>query len=367
MRELLERISREDRVRLIDPSAIGSPVAINALECEDPGLRELVAGQTVTIFRKTWERWWGPRTEDVLRAAALTLLYQRDATICEIPLLLQQPGAWHHMLDRVDDPLGLGPWWDHYLEATQAQRMQMIGSLLYKLRAILLIRNICNIFGQPRSTIDLAEVMDRGGILLVSLAKGLLGEATSQLTGAMLFARIWQTALARAERPEAWRPDFTLYADEFWSYLHMPQNLGDVLVQARKYHLGLVLANQHLGLLGPSIRESLTANARTRAVFQTGQDDAQYLAREYEPLTPYDLRNLQARQVAVRLCVNARTEPPFMGTTRPAPVSLGIDHARELIRVSLSRYGRPRDQVEAEIARRLHSKGLPPIGALEKA
>ena len=93
----------------------------------------------VAIFRKTWARWWG-RTEDVLRAPVLTLLYQRDATMCEIPLLLEQPGAWHHMLDRVDDPVGLGPWWDHYLEATQAQRMQMVGSLLYKLRAILLRR-----------------------------------------------------------------------------------------------------------------------------------------------------------------------------------------------------------------------------------
>jgi len=221
-----ERIPREDwdRVRLIDPSANEMPVGLNALECEDPDLRELVADQTVTIFRKTWERWWGPRTEDVLRAAVLTLLYQRDATICEIPLLLQQPGAWHHVVGRVDDPVGLGPWWDEYLQATQAQRMQMTGSLLYKLRAVLLRRNIRNIFGQPRSTIDLAEVMDRGGILLISLAKGLLGEETSQLTGAMLFARIWQTALTRAERPEAWRPDFTLYADEFWSYLHMPQN-----------------------------------------------------------------------------------------------------------------------------------------------
>jgi hypothetical protein len=369
VRELLERIPREDwdRVRLIDPSANEMPVGLNALECEDPDLRELVADQTVTIFRKTWERWWGPRTEDVLRAAVLTLLHQRDATICEIPLLLQQPGAWHHVLGRVDDPVGLGPWWDEYLQATQAQRTQMTGSLLYKLRAVLLRRNIRNIFGQPRSTIDLAEVMDRGGILLVSLAKGLLGEETSQLTGAMLFARIWQTALARAERPEAWRPDFTLYADEFWSYLHMPQNLGDVLVQARKYHLGLVLANQHLGQLGPSIRESLSANARTRVLFQTGQDDAHYLAREYEPLTAHDLGNLQARQVAVRLCVNARTEPPFTGTTRPAPDSFGMDHARELVQVALSRYGRPRDAVEAEIARRLRSKGLPPMSALEEA
>ena len=362
VRALLERIPREDwdRVRLIDPAATDLPVGLNTLECEDPDLRDLVADQTVTIFRKTWERYWGPRMEDVLRAVVLTLLHQPDATICEIPLLLQQPDAWRHVIGRVNDPIGLGPWWQEYLQASQTQRMQMTGPLLYKLRAVLLRSNIRNILGQPRSTIDLADTMDRGGILLVSLAKGLLGEETSQLMGAMLFARIWQTALGRADRPEAWRPDFTLYADEFWSYLHMPQNLGDVLVQARKYHLGLVLANQHLGQLGSSIREALTANARTRVLFQTGQDDAQYLAREYEPLTAYDLRNLQANQVAVRLCVNRRTQVPFTGITRPAPESLGTDHARELVQFALSRYGRPRTAVEADMERRLRAKGLRP-------
>jgi hypothetical protein len=44
-----------------------------------------------------------------------------------------------------------------------------------------------------------------------------------------------------------------------------------------------------------------------------------------------------------------------------------MDNARELVQVALSRYGRPRSAVEVEIARRLRSKGLPPMGALEEA
>ena len=102
--------------------------------------------------------------------------------------------------------------------------------------------------------------------------------------------------------------------------MHMPHDLGDVRVEARKYHLGLVLANQHLCQLGPSIREVLIANARMRVVFQTGRG-VQCLAREDEPLTAHDLLNLQARQVAIGLCVKARTEPPLTRTTRPAPGS----------------------------------------------
>src|SRR5260370_21260699 len=126
------------------------------------------------------------------------------------------------------------------------QRLQMVGPVLTKLRSVLLRRTVRNIMGQPRSTIDLASCIDRGGILLVSLAKGLLGEETSRLLGAFLVARIWQTAMARAARPQSLRSDFRLYLDELQNYLHLPQSLEAVLLDARRYRLRAVLANQHL-------------------------------------------------------------------------------------------------------------------------
>ncbi len=192
-----------------------------------------------------------------------------------------------------------------------------------------------------------------------SLSKGLLGEETSQLMGSFLVARIWQAALARASRPENWRPDFNLYLDEFQNYLHLPQNLDDVLVEARGYHLSLVLANQHLGQLQGTTREALSANARTRVSFQCGQEDARYLAREFQPgLDERDLRNLQRFQVAVRLCVGGRTEPPFTGITVPPAPSLGDQSAERLVEKTIGRWGRPRAKVEAEIVQRLRSNGL---------
>jgi hypothetical protein len=130
------------------------------------------------------------------------------------------------------------------------------------------------------------------------------------------------------------------------------------LVEARGYHLGLVLANQHLGQLQSSTREALASNARTRIVFQCGQEDARYLAREYDPLTERDLRNLERFQVAARLCLDGHTEPPFTGVTRPMPDSLGDRHASWMVGTVLARAGRPRGVVEAEIADRLRARGL---------
>jgi hypothetical protein len=361
VRDLLERIpEREwDRVILIDPSRREHPVGLNVLACEDPDLHEVVTDQVVTIFKKTYERYWGPRTDDLLRAALLTLLPQPGSTLCEVPLLLLRPEARQHFVGKLDDPVGLEPFWEEYERMAEGQRLQIVGPLLNKLRSFLLRRTVRNILGQSRSTVSIQEAVDQQCILLVSLSKGLLGEETSQLMGSFLVARIWQAALARASRPEQWRPDFNLYLDEFQNYLHLPQNLDDVLVEARGYHLSLVLANQHLGQLQATTREALSANARTRVSFQCGQEDARYLAREFQPgLDERDLRNLQRFQVAVRLCVGGRTEPPFTGITVPPPPSLGEQSADRLVEKTIGRWGRPRAKVEAEIVRRLRSNGL---------
>jgi len=76
IRDLCERIPEEelDRVVLIDPSHREMPVGLNVLECRHPALRDVVCDALVTIFRKTYQQFWGPRTEDVLRASLLTVM-----------------------------------------------------------------------------------------------------------------------------------------------------------------------------------------------------------------------------------------------------------------------------------------------------
>jgi type IV secretory pathway TraG/TraD family ATPase VirD4 len=135
----------------------------------------------------------------------------------------------------------------------------MVGPVLNKLRSFLLRPTVCNVLGQSRSSVDFVEIMDRGGILLVNLSKGALGEESSRLLGSFIVSRLWQAALRRATRPESWRPDFNLYLDEFQNYLHLPQSLDDVLAESRAYRLNLTLANQHLGQLRERLAPALPA------------------------------------------------------------------------------------------------------------
>jgi hypothetical protein len=213
--------------------------------------------------------------------------------------------------------------------------------------------------GQSRSTVNLRRVIDEGGILLVSLAKGSLGEETSHLLGSFIVARLWQAALSRIDTPEADRADFNICLDEFQNYLHLPNSLDAVLAEARGYRLNLTLANQHLGQLTPGVAEAVDANTRTRVVFQCGNEDARHLARTFTPLTEHQLQSLARYQVAVRLCVNGHTEPPFTGITEAPPPSLGEAHAEATVRASLARYGRPVAEVESQILARFTAAGAP--------
>jgi energy-coupling factor transporter ATP-binding protein EcfA2 len=360
VRDLLERLpaAHQDRLVLFDPAQREHPLGLNVLECDRTDERELVTDAVVSIFRKTYERFWGPRTDDILRAALLTLLRHPGTTLCDVPFLLLNRDVRSRLTKRLDDPIGLRPFWQEYEGFAEGQRAQMVGPVLNKLRSFLLRPTVRNVLGQSHSTVDLAEVMDRGGILLVNLSKGALGEESSRLLGSFIVSRLWQAALRRATRPENWRPEFNLYLDEFQNYLHLPQSLNDVLAESRAYRLNLTLANQHLGQLREATRQAVEANTRTKVVFQLGQEDARHLAREFSPLTDTHLQTLGLHQVAVSLCVHGHTEAAFTAITQPAPASLGAEHAAELAAESLRRHGKPRMEVEAEIEARLTSLGF---------
>jgi TraM recognition site of TraD and TraG/Type IV secretion-system coupling protein DNA-binding domain len=349
--EILERVlaGREGHVDLLDPLD-PAPPGLNVLEGRD---HDLVVDQLIGIFRRVYERFWGPRTDDILRAGLLTLLEGGgQATLADVPRLLTDERWREQLLLELEDPVGLEPFWDWYEQLGEPARAQAIGPVLNKLRAFLLRRPVRAIVGQERSTIDAARTLDEGGLLLVKVPKGTLGEDTSRLLGSFVVARVWQAALARAARPEPERPDCALYVDEVHNYLNLPTPLDEMLAEARGYRLSLCLAHQHLAQLPKEMREAIAANARSKLFFQLSPQDAAALAREVEPeLAAHDLAHLPRHGAAVRLCRAGETGPAFTLATEPLPP--GDPNRAEAVRSdSRQRNGRAREQVEAQLARR---------------
>jgi hypothetical protein len=346
--DLLARIpaGREGDVDLLDPLD-PAPPGLNVLDSAD---RDLGVDQLVGIFRRVFDRYWGPRTDDILRAALLTLTIAAPGrTLADVPRLLSDRDWQTELAGKVNDPV-LEPFWEWYGSLSDPLRAQVNGPLLNKLRAFLLRRPVRAIIGQSRTTLDIPRCINEGRLLLCKLAKGTLGEDTSRLLGSFVFARVWQAALGRAALEPERRPDAACYVDEVHNYLNLPTPFEDVLAEARSYRLSLCLAHQHLAQLPRDLREAIGANARTKVYFQASRDDAATLEREVRPeLSAHDLSHLPLYTAGVRLCNGGQPGRAFTVSTEALPPAIAgrADEVRDAAR---RRSGIRREDSEAQFA-----------------
>ena len=315
----------ESRTVLIDPEDPDAAPILNVLAGPDP---DLVVDNLVGIFRSIFAAFWGPRTDDVLRAACLTLLRYAAATggstsLADVPRLLADEEFRAPMVATVaDDTVGLGGFWTSYDAMSEANRAQVIGPLMNKLRAFLLRDFVRQVVGRPDSSFDMGQVLD-GGVCLVRVPKGILGEDTARLLGSFVVAKVWQTATHRARLGQTARVDASLVVDECQNFLHLPRSFDEMLAEARGYRLSMVLAHQHLGQLPKELRETVSANARTKVWFTMSPEDARALERHVAPnVGEHDLAHLGAYVAAARLVVDGEETPAFTLTPRPAPPAI---------------------------------------------
>ena len=351
VRGILARIPRErlDDVILIAPDDGAIAVGINPLEIYPGDDPDLVVENTLSIFKRIYERSWGMRTDDILKATLLTLLRRPDPTLAHIPLLLTDPLFRLRTIRDLRDPLGLDSFWVWFNRLSEHQRNEAIGPVLNKLRDFMVRPRLRRVLCQLRSTVEPRQLVDSGQILLADLSVGRWGETTASLIGSFLVARIWQAVLARSGVEEGSRRPFYLYIDEFQHFLGMPGPFGDALAEARSLGLSLTMANQHLGQLPREIRESIGSNARSRLVFQCGQDDASYLAREFAPLDATALMSLPRFEMAARISIAGQTSEPFTLRTLPSPRVKDVGIAAEARAASLTRFGREVGVVDTEL------------------
>jgi hypothetical protein len=317
MTDVLDRLPAEiadKRLFLIDPDQ-SAGATLNPLQADD---HDLVVDHVVSIFGKIFAKHWGPRIDDTLRMACLTLLRKANAMLMLVPSLLQDKRFRAAFTSDLDDPEGLLGFWQWFESTPPPLRSQVIGPVLARLRSFLTRPFVGQTIGAPRSTVDMRKVLD-GGILLARLPKGQIGEETSRLMGSFILASAWQTATARTRIAEDARRDAVAYIDESHNFLNLPGSVGDMLAEARGYRFGLVLAHQNLTQMPRETQLALSANARNKIYFSCAPEDAQQLAKHTMPeLSDHDLSHLDAFQAACRLVVDGRETPAFTLHTQPA-------------------------------------------------
>lgn len=319
--DILTRLPKRlaGKVVLFDADSKSRPPCINPLDTTAEGL-DLAVENLATIFSRIYARWWGPRTDDLLRAGLRTLCARPGTvTLVDLARLLTGEANLDRITRDVDDPVLRG-FWNAYAELSDAARAQVVGPLLNKLRTVLLRPFVRAAIAAGESTVDLAEVLDNGGICLARLPKGSLGDDTTRLMGSLLVARTWQAATARSTTPTSERADASLVLDEAQNFLNLSTPVEDMLAEARGLRLSLTLAHQNLGQLSRELREGISANARNKVIFSASPEDARDLARHTSPwLSEHDLTHLDVHHAAARVLVTGQQAPPFTFTTRALP------------------------------------------------
>lgn len=353
--EVLEQIppSRVNDVVYFNPVDAEYPIGFNVLEVPDPKYKHLVVSDLLGIFTKIWAGVWSARMEYILQNCITALLDTPGTTLLGIPRLLVDKDYRQKIVANVKDPV-VRSFWVHEFETWRDQfRNEAIVPIQNKVGQFLNTSFIRNIVGQPKSTLNIPEIMNAGKILLVNVSKGKVGEDNSQLLGAMIITKLQLAAMERVRIPEEDRIDFYLYVDEFQNFA--TDSFATILSEARKYRLNIIIAHQYIGQLvtdvSTKVRDAVFGNVGTMISFRVGATDAEFLEKEFAPeFMQQDLINLPNHQIYLKLMVDGVNSRPFSAATLP-PLKFETDPAikETIIVVSRERYASPRKEVEEKI------------------
>jgi len=345
---------RAEDVIHFNPSDLDRPVGLNMLEVVNPEEKDFAVQEMISIFYKLFPpEMIGPMFEHNMRNVMLTLMEDEEhpGTITDIPRMFTDPGYQKYKLTKVKDPVVRAFWEKEMAKTSDFHKSEMLGYLISKVGRFVENAMMRNIIGQPKSGFNFEDVMNNKKILLINLAKGTTGEVNSSLLGLILVSKLQMAAMKRAAMPEEQRQDFYLYIDEFQNFV--TDSIATILSEARKYRLDLTIAHQYIGQLvqnqDTKIRDAVFGNVGTMLSFRIGVEDAEILAKEFEPtFNEFDVINVEMFTANVKLLIDNTASKPFNMTTYP-PVKGNAEIAKSLIELSRMKYGRDRKIVEAEI------------------
>jgi hypothetical protein len=359
IRQVLGKIP-EERMRdvvLFDPADKAFPVGLNPLETGDEDEREMMVNAFIDLLIKLYDPHHtgiiGPRFEHGARNVMLTVMSAPGNTLVEVLRAFQDHRfVMQHLLPHVTDPIVRRYWTDQITATNEFHKSEVLDWLVSKFSHFVTDRTMRRILGQSTSSFSFSEAMNSGKIVLLNLAKGRLGSENANFLGLILLPMILRAALSRAGLPDAERRDVSLVVDEFHNYA--TDSLALMLAEARKYHVGLTLANQHVGQLTGEIRDALLGNVGSILSFRLGATDA--VAMESilapTPISAQHLITLPDYTAYGRLLISGHRTPVFTLQMQPSLVEYAEQRAEGIRELSREAYGRPREEVDSEINRR---------------
>ncbi len=360
---------REGDVIYFDPSNLDMPIGLNMLEYDErkPEQKTFVVNELFSIFQKLYganPESMGPMFEQYFRNATLLVMEDPESgnTLMDISRVMADAKYRRMKLEKAKNPVVVQFWREIATKAGgEASLENIVPYIVSKFDVFTANDYMRPIIGQQKSAFNFRQIMDEKKILLVNLSKGRLGEINANLIGMIVVGKILMAALSRVDNPAMDFAPFFLHIDEFQN-ISTP-SIASILSEARKYKLSLTMAHQFIAQLDEDIKDAVFGNVGSIAAFRVGSDDADFLEKQFAPtFNANDLMNVPNWNAFVRMLANGVPTKPFsLATVAPATPDFGrIDLLKQM---SALHYGRPREEIESEIAAR-YVKDPSPLGGL---
>ena len=364
----------EDRIKDVvyfAPFDMEHPIAFNVMEDVGYDKRHLVVSGLMATFKKIWEDAWSARMEYILTNTLLALLEYPDATLLGVNRMYTDKDYRQKVVDNVKDPVVKDFWTKEFANYGDRYTQEATPAIQNKVGQFTGNPLIRNIIGQPKSSFDIRTMMDQKKILIINLSKGLVGETNMRLLGSMLTTRIFLAAMSRADLSSdklAELPHFYFYVDEFQNFAN--ETFAEILSEARKYKLNLVIAHQYIEQMEEEVRDAVFGNVGTTIVFRVGPFDAEVLETIFMPhFTKEDVVVLDKRQIYLTLMIDGVGSAPFSAVTIPPIEAPPTSYREQVIASSWEQFTAPRARIENAIIEELAASAIseaPPDARMRK-
>jgi len=344
---------RYEDVIYFDPANMDQPLGLNMLEYDPryPEQKTFVINEMLSIFNKLFDMktTGGPMFEQYFRNAVQLVIDDPadQSTLLDISRVLADSKFREEKLAKCTNPIVTQFWKEIAGKSEGEASLENIVPYITSKFDVFLSNDMMRpIIAQNKSAFNFREIMDQKKILLVNLSKGRLGDINSNLLGLIIVGKILMATLSRVDSSTK-LPPFYLYIDEFQNVT--TDSISVILSEARKYGLSLNMAHQFIAQLDEGIRDSVFGNVGSMAVFRVGQDDAEYLSKQFEPVfDAKDITNLDNWNAYLKILANGQPQKPFNIQTE-APEKGNPEIVEQLKELSSLKYGKKKEIIDAEI------------------
>ena len=336
-------VSIAHKVRLLDFGRMDRVPGINLVDPELFPDRDRCVDTIIETVKHLWEH-WGGRLEDLLKRSLL-IVYEFNShpetkrsemlTMLDILTLLddgetvgrgrdartEMSGFQSFVLSRVKD-VSLKQWFNAYLGWDRSLRSEATGPVHSRIGAYASDQRAKVIMGQRESTIMLSDVLSEGLILLVSTAKGSIGEGPAALMGGTMVSLVESALRQQEELAYKDRSKCLLICDEFQTVTGA--NWEGLLAEIRKYGCSLMLATQSLARLDTperKLKAGILGNVGCIIGYQMAAEDARIISPELDSdrVPESFLVNQHPHYCYVRINSSSKCYPSFSMVTNAPP------------------------------------------------